>query len=148
MFLVTINHLYNTMNIDTILNELRDKVGRKRFRAAVATMQKQSNLFYDFLDTPQRTNELQKQADDLLSVRDILQQICTENNTSINAVWLLVNATRRNKRNEYKDYPDVVRKDNGREINYGSGNSNRNKIRFPRKCRKTAWKRFNKLFNK
>ena len=26
------------------------------------------------------------------------------------------------------------------------GNSNRNKIRFPRKCRKTAWKRFYKLF--
>jgi len=65
------------MNIDTILNELRDKVGRKRFRAAVATMQKQSNFFYDCLDTPQRTNELQKQADDFLSVRDILEQICT-----------------------------------------------------------------------
>ncbi len=26
------------------------------------------------------------------------------------------------------------------------GNSNRNKIRYPRKCRKTAWKRFYKLF--
>lgn len=73
------------MNIDTILNELRDKVGRKRFRAAVATMQKQSNFFYDHLETPQRTAELQNQANALLSVRDILQEICRENNTPM---WL------------------------------------------------------------
>lgn len=32
-------------------------------------------------------------------------------------------------------------------INYSRRrNSNRNKIRYPRKCRKTAWKRFYKLF--
>lgn len=36
-----------------------------------------------------------------------------------------------------KDQPD---------IKIGSGGSNRNKIRYPKKCRKTAWKRFYKLF--
>lgn len=41
--------------------------------------------------------------------------------------------------------PISVRKDNGQQ-KVGSGGSNRNKIRFPRKCRKTAWKRFYKLF--
>lgn len=38
------------------------------------------------------------------------------------------------------------RKDNKTYLNYGSGDGNRNKIRFPKKCRKTAWKRFYKLF--
>ena len=40
----------------------------------------------------------------------------------------------------------IERKDNSTYINRGSGNSNRNKIRYPKKCRKTAWKRFYKLF--
>jgi hypothetical protein len=38
------------------------------------------------------------------------------------------------------------RQDNKTYINYGNGRSNANKIRFPKKCRKTAWKRFYKLF--
>lgn len=41
--------------------------------------------------------------------------------------------------------PPRNKKDNGQQ-KVGSGGSNRNKIRFPRKCRKTAWKRFYKLF--
>ena len=38
------------------------------------------------------------------------------------------------------------RQDNKTEINYGSGGSNGKTIRYPKKCRKTAWKRFYKLF--
>jgi hypothetical protein len=38
------------------------------------------------------------------------------------------------------------RKDNKTYINFGNHCSNRNKIRYPKKCRKTAWKRFYKLF--
>ena len=38
------------------------------------------------------------------------------------------------------------RKDNKTYINKGSLNSNANKIRYPSKKRKTAWKRFYKLF--
>jgi len=38
------------------------------------------------------------------------------------------------------------RQDNKTSINYGSGYSNGNTIRYPRKNRKTAWKRFYKLF--
>lgn len=41
--------------------------------------------------------------------------------------------------------PTRSKKDNG-AIKVGSGGFNRNKIRFPKKCRKTAWKRFYKLF--
>jgi hypothetical protein len=39
-----------------------------------------------------------------------------------------------------------ARQDNKTFINRGSGGTNANKIRFPKKVRKTAWKRFYKLF--
>jgi hypothetical protein len=38
------------------------------------------------------------------------------------------------------------RQDNKTFINRGSGGCNANKIRFPKKARKTAWKRFYRLF--
>jgi len=42
----------------------------------------------------------------------------------------------------------IERRDNKDYINYSDsiGSENRNKIRYPKKCRKTAWKRFYKLF--
>lgn len=46
---------------------------------------------------------------------------------------------------EYKKRPVVQRRDN-KDRRVGSRGSNRNKIRYPRKVRKTAWKRFYKLF--
>lgn len=45
----------------------------------------------------------------------------------------------------YKARPAIQRKDN-KDRAVGSRGSNRNKIRYPRKVRKTAWKRFYKLF--
>ncbi len=48
----------------------------------------------------------------------------------------------------YNHMPKQPRQDNKTYINYGSGGSNRSKIRFPRKVRKTAWKRFYRLFPK
>jgi hypothetical protein len=50
-------------------------------------------------------------------------------------------------RSEYRRKPIRVRKDNKDYIN-GSGYPQGNSIRYPRKCRKTAWKRFYKLFPK
>lgn len=38
------------------------------------------------------------------------------------------------------------RQDNKTYINRGSEGSNANSIRYPKKCRKTAWKRFYRLF--
>lgn len=46
---------------------------------------------------------------------------------------------------EYSKKPIVSRRDN-KTNKVGSGGSNSNKIRYPKKCRKTAWKRFYKLF--
>lgn len=48
-------------------------------------------------------------------------------------------------RAEYNRKPKDKRQDNKDYYN-GNGGSNSNKIRYPKKCRKTAWKRFNKLF--
>ena len=38
------------------------------------------------------------------------------------------------------------RKDNKTYLNRGNGCSNANKVRYPKGVRKTAWKRFYKLF--
>jgi hypothetical protein len=46
----------------------------------------------------------------------------------------------------YNDMVKPLRKDNKTYINKGNGDSHPGKIRFPRKARKTAWKRFYKLF--
>lgn len=48
---------------------------------------------------------------------------------------------------KYKLMPKNERKDNKTYINYGSGGGSHS-IRYPRKKRKTAWKRFYKLFPK
>ena len=60
--------------------------------------------------------------------------------------WFKTNLEYRKISSEYSKKPTRVRKDNKDFINFGSANSNGNKIRYPKKCRKTAWKRFYRLF--
>ena len=62
------------------------------------------------------------------------------------SMWLRNRRLKRENEELYNKKPTKRRKDNGSEINYGSRRSNRNKIRYPKKVRKTAWKRFHKLF--
>lgn len=45
----------------------------------------------------------------------------------------------------YHKRPIKEGRDN-KDVLVGSGGDNQNKIRYPKKCRKTAWKRFYKLF--
>jgi hypothetical protein len=61
-------------------------------------------------------------------------------------LWWQKHIEREKSRRVYRQTPIRVRQDNKTTINYGTGNSNRNRIRYPKKCRKTAWKRFYKLF--
>ena len=65
-----------------------------------------------------------------------------------NVVWVKSNWSQRKKRLSYKAKPKRVRQDNKTEINYShsGGGCNVNRIRYPKKNRKTAWKRFYKLF--
>lgn len=47
----------------------------------------------------------------------------------------------------YNTMPKLPRQDNKTYRNTGTGNlHNGGRIRYPKKCRKTAWKRFYKLF--
>jgi len=46
----------------------------------------------------------------------------------------------------YDKMPQAVHRDNKSALKVGSCGYNKNPIRFPRKKRKTAWKRFYKLF--
>lgn len=69
-------------------------------------------------------------------------------NLSIEQVILMGQTQREEKRlarAQMNRKPTQIRKDN-KTVRVGSGGSNRNKIRRPRKVRKTAWKRFYKLF--
>jgi len=61
--------------------------------------------------------------------------------------WLYFKHERRIERRFYNSMPKRNRSDN-KDHKSGSGfsNGNANTIRYPKKCRKTAWKRFYKLF--
>ncbi len=52
---------------------------------------------------------------------------------------------RREDTADYNAKPIKEKKDN-KDFYNGGGGSNKNKVRYPKKCRKTAWKRFAKLF--
>lgn len=62
--------------------------------------------------------------------------------------WSHNYADQKSLNRNYDDMVKPLRKDNKDYINYGSGGGNRSSIRYPKKCRKTAWKRFYKLFPK
>lgn len=62
------------------------------------------------------------------------------------AYWHEISRTRRESYKLYKMMPRPPRKDNKDYINYGSGGGSYSWLRYPKKVRKTAWKRFLKLF--
>jgi hypothetical protein len=62
------------------------------------------------------------------------------------AHWTTERTVQRIKHDEYNRGLKPERKDNKTYLNRGNGCSNANKIRYPKKVRKTAWKRFYKLF--
>lgn len=62
------------------------------------------------------------------------------------AYWRDIISQRQSRRYFYNSMPARPRKDNKDYINYGSGSGNSSWLRYPKKVRKTAWKRFLKLF--
>lgn len=57
-----------------------------------------------------------------------------------------LNSQKKPKYKNYNQMPKGVTKDNSDGINFKNGGSNSSSIRYPKKNRKTAWKRFYKLF--
>jgi len=81
----------------------------------------------------------------LSEIKEIFQYLDNEGITDY-AMWNKAYIRRYIQKSEYNRKPIRVRKDNKTSINWGSGGGNRSSIRYPKKCGKTAWKRFYKLF--
>jgi hypothetical protein len=64
------------------------------------------------------------------------------------AHWHIIKASQSEIGREYKHNDKPERKDNKTSINYGNGKSNMRDVRFPSEKRKTAWKRFYRIFSK
>ena len=62
------------------------------------------------------------------------------------AYWTTERTIQRIRHDEYNKGLKPERKDNKTYLNRGSGHSNANSVRYPKKVRKTAWKRFYRLF--
>lgn len=60
--------------------------------------------------------------------------------------WGAKRSVHSEKSKEYNRALKPERKDNKTYLNRGNGCSNANKVRYPKKVRKTAWKRFYRLF--
>lgn len=78
-----------------------------------------------------------------------MKQLIVEMNLSFEDFIVIYDDVKREQKERQSIYnrrPIRVRKDNGTTINYGSGGRSLNKIRRPSLKRKTAWKRFYKLF--
>lgn len=88
-------------------------------------------------------------SNDKSGIIDIIHKLYDKANLSENERiyhWDYYHSLQYDLHKEYKKVSKLIRQDNKTYINNGSGGSNANKIRYPKKCRKTAWKRFYKLF--
>jgi hypothetical protein len=59
--------------------------------------------------------------------------------------WYEITRERIGAKSAYDHMPKPERKDN-KDVRVGSGGGSSSSIRYPKKVRKTAWKRFHKLF--
>ncbi len=86
---------------------------------------------------------------ELLEIYKIGKSLNKSDN-EIEADWIFINNKNHINRIKYNQMPNIEYKDNKRHINSRNSNgcSNSNRIRRPKKRRKTAWKRFYRLFPK
>jgi hypothetical protein len=87
----------------------------------------------------------EKRTSDMIRCLDLYEKVSGDHK-EIMLHWHIAWQTQQEVKKSYKSMSKPPRQDNKSYVNYGSGNSNRNKIRYPKKKRKTAWKRFYKLF--
>lgn len=84
----------------------------------------------------------------LLEIRKIhnLYQKAGISETDYLTHWGIQRSTHKIENDKYNTSLKPERKDNKTYLNRGNGWSNVNKVRYPKKVRKTAWKRFYRLF--
>lgn len=98
-------------------------------------------LFKHFEDVEKINSPFKPKYVEIVTIAEELELTFDE----ITSRWREIYKEKFENKKIYRKRPTVIRKDN-KDIRVGSGGSNKNKIRRPRKCRKTAWKRFYKLF--
>lgn len=95
---------------------------------------------------------------DAISIRKLMIQEIIEAHELFNlkeatekerySIWRAAFSHQMIRRRNMTASPIRVRQDNKTSINYGTGRGNNHSIRYPKKGRKTAWKRFYRLFPK
>jgi hypothetical protein len=90
------------------------------------------------------------QSKNLITAKEIvaLYRLADIPESDWNTHWVVINHDQKEISKEYKSMARPPRQDNKTYLNKQNtwGAFNKNKIRYPRKKRKTAWKRFYKLF--
>jgi hypothetical protein len=105
-----------------------------------------SKGFMDILSSNTENKYFKKQYGSYYELFDIVKKHKIEQ-SEFESLWWTKYGKHRIQAEEYDKKPIREHKDNKDYYN-GSGGSNVNKVRYPAKCRKTAWKRFYKLFPK
>jgi hypothetical protein len=90
-------------------------------------------------------NNCYKKLLDIRKIHDLYQKAGISEANYL-AHWTVQRSIRRVETEKYNTSLKPERKDNKTYINRGSGHSNGNSVRYPKKVRKTAWKRFYRLF--
>lgn len=86
-----------------------------------------------------------KKLDDTVKIHKLYEKV-NISETDYNHHWNYNHLDQKSKHHEMNVIAKPPRQDNKTYINRGGGHDNYNTIRYPSKKRKTAWKRFWKLF--
>jgi len=113
-------------------------------RREYATTKEALDSYSEYINQP-FTAHLSKRMTEAIKVHNLYESIGIDEDDFIHH-WRYYRGLQIVQNRETKSMPKQLRKDNKTYINYGSGNCHSSRIRYPRKKRKTAWKRFYKLF--
>lgn len=130
-----------SMSGQALLESLQNKLTREQYRKCCFIMTTYCAVSEDVLNQ-QRT--LHKYYIDASNIYKILKTQGLDNG-DIYSLWIIIRLNHFNRNLNLKAMKRPPKQDN-KDVLVGSGHGNMNKIRYPKKCRKTAWKRFYKLF--
>lgn len=134
-----------SMSGEALLESLQDKLSRDQYRKCCFLMRTQPAVTEDILISQVDTfRSTQFDYVGSLDIYRFLKQIGFSVD-EIYSLWMINRTSHCERRLNLKAMKHPPKQDN-KDITIGSGGSNKNKIRYPKKCRKTAWKRFYKLF--
>ena len=124
--------------------ELLD-LNKKYYPLLFDLIQSQEKMLKDQKNPAQFGGSFLKKVKECLRIH-ILYRKVTDDEIEYMNHWKTSKFLHGERTHEYKHNKKPERKDNKTSINRGSGFSNKNEIRYPSKKRKTAWKRFYRLF--